>query len=408
MSTKFSNGRALIFRMVLVLAVCLPLAVNFQPVAAAPLAARGTTITTYYSTCKNGTRAKMSTFHSINSDGNPPLDPNRRSYDITCLDKPGEVYAPAAGKVYAIHNASSNSMQWYVLLDDYANNACLMLLHMGGGFNGLFAGQEIPVGYRMGTSNGAGTHVHVASFNGACQNNAMTSTSEKEIKWVELGYVPAYNVTAGSPIFFTSKNPSPEGLTYCGKEGQTCAFAGLKNVMFGARGAFATGAFVSSTLCSTSIFGDPASGTGKQCYYLNPALALPTSAIMNKNNGKYLDVSGSAVILNTKSTAISQKWYLLKTADSGNFFYIISATNLQCIQAPNTAANASLVLAGCQNTPAQKWEYVTEKSTVTTYLWKAMQANLYFQPASDSNGARLTQATRIAGLAWGQRWDKLP
>lgn len=35
MSTKFSNGRALIFRMVLVLAVCLPLAVSFQPAAAA-------------------------------------------------------------------------------------------------------------------------------------------------------------------------------------------------------------------------------------------------------------------------------------------------------------------------------------------------------------------------------------
>lgn len=57
-----------------------------------------------------------------------------------------------------------------------------------------------------------------------------------------------------------------ENLVWCAFEGDSCSFTGEKKVFFGANEAFNSGYFLSSVLCKTSSFGDPAPGVAKSCY----------------------------------------------------------------------------------------------------------------------------------------------
>ncbi len=54
---------------------------------------------------------------------------------------------------------------------------------------------------------------------------------------------------------------------YCSGEDGTCSFTGIKDVRYGANGSYAYGNFANGVGCNNNVFGDPAQGTGKQCYY---------------------------------------------------------------------------------------------------------------------------------------------
>ncbi len=53
----------------------------------------------------------------------------------------------------------------------------------------------------------------------------------------------------------------------CAAENSTCSFTGKHEVAFGANGEYFYGSFVNGTACTVSVFGDPASGYVKACYY---------------------------------------------------------------------------------------------------------------------------------------------
>lgn len=78
----------------------------------------------------------------------------------------------------------------------------------------------------------------------------------------------------GDPAYGTVKScylisPPTSAATWntCAAENSTCSFTGTREVAYGADGKYFYGSFTNGTACTNTIFGDPASGTAKTCYY---------------------------------------------------------------------------------------------------------------------------------------------
>ncbi len=57
------------------------------------------------------------------------------------------------------------------------------------------------------------------------------------------------------------------GWTFCANETGQCSFTGTANVRYGANGSYFYKILTNGISCTNAIFGDPLSGTVKQCYY---------------------------------------------------------------------------------------------------------------------------------------------
>lgn len=55
--------------------------------------------------------------------------------------------------------------------------------------------------------------------------------------------------------------------TQCATEGATCSFSGTREVRFGTSTQYTSKTFTGSVACSSSVFGDPAYGSRKYCWY---------------------------------------------------------------------------------------------------------------------------------------------
>src|SRR5690348_9549067 len=53
--------------------------------------------------------------------------------------------------------------------------------------------------------------------------------------------------------------------TFCAAEGGVCAFTGTTEVRYGANGSYVYKVLTDGTACTNEVFGDPIFGTGKQC-----------------------------------------------------------------------------------------------------------------------------------------------
>jgi hypothetical protein len=78
----------------------------------------------------------------------------------------------------------------------------------------------------------------------------------------------------GDPIYGTAKAcylmaapSSAARWNICAAENSTCSFTGTHEVAYGANGRYFYKSLSSGTVCSNTVFGDPASGVGKTCYY---------------------------------------------------------------------------------------------------------------------------------------------
>ena len=85
---------------------------------------------------------------------------------------------------------------------------------------------------------------------------------------------PCTNTVFGDPIPGTAKScyligapPTFAMWTNCTAEGGTCTFSGTHEVAYGAGGQYFYGTFTGGTPCTNAVFGDPAPGTAKTCYY---------------------------------------------------------------------------------------------------------------------------------------------
>lgn len=74
---------------------------------------------------------------------------------------------------------------------------------------------------------------------------------------------------APTPIPAVSPTPTPTPVTWtkCASEGQQCAFTGTRDVRYGTTTSFTTKTFTGGVSCSNGVFGDPAYGYVKTCWY---------------------------------------------------------------------------------------------------------------------------------------------
>ena len=62
-------------------------------------------------------------------------------------------------------------------------------------------------------------------------------------------------------------NPGQGNWTYCAGENQQCYFSGTQNVRYGANGSYYYRTLTNGSVCTNYVFGDPAFGQVKQCWY---------------------------------------------------------------------------------------------------------------------------------------------
>ena len=87
----------------------------------------------------------------------------------------------------------------------------------------------------------------------------------------------AGSYTLGGPASTSQMGPIisssaslPSGSTSCASEGGTCSgFAGTKEIWYGAGKSWKVAPATGSVSCTNGVFGDPISGTAKNCYYRN-------------------------------------------------------------------------------------------------------------------------------------------
>ncbi|MEJ0002036.1 MAG: DUF4832 domain-containing protein [bacterium] len=114
----------------------------------------------------------------------------------------------------------------------------------------------------------------------ADETNTCTFTGTKQVRYGANGSyvyktlpspVACTNAVFGDPAVGVTKTcyyaSSPSFTTYCAPEGKTCSFSGTKQIRYGANGSYSYKTFTSSTPCTNAVFGDPLPGTNKACYY---------------------------------------------------------------------------------------------------------------------------------------------
>ena len=67
-------------------------------------------------------------------------------------------------------------------------------------------------------------------------------------------------------VIQSSSSPSSGSWTFCANQGELCSFTGTQNVRYGANGVYFFKTLTNGTMCSSSVFGNPLPGVGKQCY----------------------------------------------------------------------------------------------------------------------------------------------
>ena len=82
--------------------------------------------------------------------------------------------------------------------------------------------------------------------------------------------------------------------TLCAQEGQVCAFAGTASVRYGTDMQYVIGTYTTQVSCSNSIFGDPASGVAKSCWYSATTAAVDTSWVYCANESQFCAFTGTA------------------------------------------------------------------------------------------------------------------
>lgn len=160
-------------------------------------------VTNYYTPCAPGVKSSVSTFHGVNRDGQPPLDPNRRAYDFTCGgDK--NAYSPTEGTIYV----ATPRYGGLLMIDDALNDVCLVVLHLET-FE-VTGGDVVEVGMILGQHKGY--DLHFVAVNGRCENAGLydvdARTRERPIIWVEFGYELPYDIPIEAPLPFVSQNPA--------------------------------------------------------------------------------------------------------------------------------------------------------------------------------------------------------
>jgi murein DD-endopeptidase MepM/ murein hydrolase activator NlpD len=172
-------------------------------------------------------------------------------------------------------------------------------------------------------------------------------------------------------------NPLPSDYGFCAEEGQTCAFSGNGQIYFGANNQFVGP--VSKTdgvACNNNVFGDPISGTHKQCFIKG---GRPQGSIFCANEGGTCGFGSSNVATvyygvngkyNTHTGVVSST-----ACDNGTFGDPFSGLGKACyysitgstISAPSNPSPADNITFARTNNTVLSWS--TNGSSCTIHIW---------------------------------------
>lgn len=193
-----------------------------------------------------------------------------------------------------------------------------------------------------------------------------TSSLASPAQPMYVDYVRWYTPTSGS------SPTGPAGYTYCAPENGTCSFSGTANVAFGANASFNYGTFTNSTACNSTVFGDPAPGVVKACFYQTVAsISNGTKYTLTPQNstGLRLDdygastAPGTTIDVYSANNTIAQNWVLSNNGVSPSGYYnIANAQGAYCVTASGTASTSQVNLQACNGSSAQAWEAVPSGS----------------------------------------------
>lgn len=135
------------------------------------------------------------------------------------------------------------------------------------------------------------------------------------------GNTSAYNLgssgaTQIGPI--TAGVNRPNDTTVCAGENASCAFTGIKEVWYGAGTTWKVAPASNGVSCANSVFGDPISGTVKNCYTRNySGTWTPTSGTLNSDGFFYSRVQ----VCNVVSSVLqdNRDYGLCKVYPNGNY-----------------------------------------------------------------------------------------
>ncbi len=148
----------------------------------------------------------------------------------------------------------------------------------------------------LAASNPAGTAVAAVTTWVRCADEGQVCalSGSNEIRYgtvaayvskVMVGATACNNAVFGDPAYGTVKACwyaaqaiDPASWTLCAAEGGTCNFTDTRNVLYGAATRNVAAVFTSSTACTNGVFGDPAYGTVKSCWFSNQPISAGSAA----------------------------------------------------------------------------------------------------------------------------------
>ncbi len=187
-------------------------------------------------------------------------------------------------------------------------------------------------------------------------------------------------------------NDGPSGYTKCADEGGTCSFDGDANVAYGCGGAYYYEDAEDSISCSNSVFGDPAYGVVKACFYKeieqNPPYVYITASPSTIDSGDStmlhfistyatsctLNVGGSTV---TGTSAYTTAYptettvytvYCSNSAGSANDSVTVTVTDDQTLTTSIASGSGSISGSGisCPNDCSQDYSNGTSVTLTAT------------------------------------------
>jgi murein DD-endopeptidase MepM/ murein hydrolase activator NlpD len=186
---------------------------------------------------------------------------------------------------YVVIKHSATDYTWYVHL---AYNSVPVQVGDAVGF-GTRIGTEGRTGFTCGLT---GIHLHFMASTWAPTTfpdpsvidaaawplaDSITNVNFTETSWASI--VVGSTLTSQNVGVTNPTNPLPANAVFCSTENALCNFDGIGTVYYGADQSYNSISNVKmSTECTTTMFGDPAPGSAKQCYVVitAPAPSCPT------------------------------------------------------------------------------------------------------------------------------------
>jgi len=174
------------------------------------------------------------------------------------------------------------------------------------------------VASNLGLNVSASASVGGAKVTGSLTTSTSTTTSTNSNSASTLAKVASATTVVPQTTITTTKTAEASAPTwiYCSKENGDCSFTGKRNVRFGRNDKWNYKEFNGPVACDIKTFGDPITGTTKECWYWSVPVVTPTPSTTAKPTSAPMNaVAPLNAAASTATTTTTLKW--VKCANEG-------------------------------------------------------------------------------------------